>query len=53
MLWAHRYVGLRLGMPYTVLAAGFVLALILALASASPPAWRVLRLQLAEALAGR
>jgi putative ABC transport system permease protein len=45
--------GLRQGMPYGVLAIGLVLALVLALASASLPAWRVQRLQLAEALAGR
>jgi len=53
MLWAQRYVNLRLTMPYSVLAVGLVLAFALALASASPPAWRVLRLQVAEALAGR
>lgn len=53
MLWAQRFVGLRLSMPYAVLATGLVLAFILALVSASPPAWRVQRLQVAEALAGR
>jgi putative ABC transport system permease protein len=53
MLWVNRFVGLRLTMPYAVLAVGLLLALILALASASPPAWRVQRLQVAEALAGR
>ena len=53
MLWAQRYVGLRLGMPSTVLGVGLALAVVLALASAGLPAWRVLRLQVAEALAGR
>lgn len=53
MLWANRFVGLRLTMPDAVLATGLVLAFVLALASASPPAWRVRRLQVAEALAGR
>ena len=53
MLWVNRFTNLRLTMPYAVLAAGLVLAFVLALASASPPAWRVRRLQIAEALAGR
>jgi putative ABC transport system permease protein len=53
MLWVNRFVGLRLTMPYTVLALGLIIAVLLALASASPPAWRVQRLQVAEALAGR
>jgi len=53
MLWVNRFTNLRLAMPYAVLAAGLVVALVLALASASLPAWRVQRLQVAEALAGR
>jgi putative ABC transport system permease protein len=53
MLWVNRFVGLRLAMPSAIMAVGLMLALVLALASASPPAWRVLRLQVAEALAGR
>ncbi|MGH8142927.1 MAG: ABC transporter permease [Steroidobacteraceae bacterium] len=53
MLWVNRFLNIRVTMPYAVLAAGLVLALVLALASASPPAWRVLRLRVAEALAGR
>jgi putative ABC transport system permease protein len=53
MLWVNRFTNLRLTMPYAVLEAGLVLALVLALASSTPPAWRVLRLQVAEALAGR
>ncbi len=53
MLWANRFTNLRLSMPYAVLAVGLVLAFVLALASASPPAWRAQRLQVAEALAGR
>ena len=42
-----------IGMPGSVVLAGFVIALILALAGAILPAWRGLRLQVAEALAGR
>ncbi|HEX4049453.1 MAG TPA: FtsX-like permease family protein [Steroidobacteraceae bacterium] len=53
MPWANRFLGLRLTMPHAVMAVGLMLALVLALASASWPAWRVLRLQVAEALAGR
>jgi len=53
MLWVNRFILLRLNMPHAVLATGLVLAFVLALASASPPAWRALRLQVAEALAGR
>jgi len=53
MLWVNRFVGLRLTMPYAVLAVGLVLAFVLAVMSASPPAWRAQRLQVAEALAGR
>jgi putative ABC transport system permease protein len=53
MLWVNRYLGLRLTIPYAVLAVGLVLALILALVSATPPAWRAERLKIAEALAGR
>jgi putative ABC transport system permease protein len=53
MLWVNRFTGLRLTMPYVVLVVGLLLALLLALISASPPAWRALRLQVAEALAGR
>jgi len=40
-------------MPYTVLAAGIGLAVVLALISAALPAWRGMRLQVAEALAAR
>jgi putative ABC transport system permease protein len=53
MLWVNRFLGVRISMPSEVLAVGLVLALILALATAGPPAWRVRRLQLADALAGR
>jgi putative ABC transport system permease protein len=51
MLWVN--LGLRLTMPFAVLTVGLVLAVVLALISATPPAWRVQRLQVAEALAGR
>jgi putative ABC transport system permease protein len=40
-------------MPHTVLAAGMGFAVVLALISAALPAWRGMRLQVAEALAGR
>lgn len=53
MLWVNRFVGLRLSMPDSVLGVGLVLAFILALVSATPPARRALRLQVAQALAGR
>jgi putative ABC transport system permease protein len=53
MLLVNRFLGLRLTMPYAVVAVGLVLALALALVSASPPAWRAQRLRVAEALAGR
>jgi len=53
MLWVNRLLGVRVSMPYEVLWVGLVLALVLALASTSPPAWRVRRLQLVDALAGR
>ena len=48
-----RFINLGLTMPIGVLAGGLVLALALALATAALPAWRALRLQVAEALAGR
>jgi putative ABC transport system permease protein len=40
-------------MPHTVLAAGLGFAVVLALISAALPAWRGMRLQVADALAGR
>jgi putative ABC transport system permease protein len=42
-----------LPMPYTVAAAGLGIAVLLALVSAAPPAWRVRRLNVVDALAGR
>ena len=41
------------GMPASIVVAGFVCAVLLALASGAIPAWRGLRLQVAQALSGR
>lgn len=49
---ARNFIGLA-GVPLVVVAAGLVLALALALIGSSVPAWRGLRLQVADALAGR
>jgi putative ABC transport system permease protein len=40
-------------LPLTVVAAGLAIAVVLALASGLPPAWRAQRLVIVEALAGR
>jgi putative ABC transport system permease protein len=52
---AHRLnlMGGKLDIPASVLAAGAALAVFLALISAMLPAWRAMRLQVVEALAGR
>jgi putative ABC transport system permease protein len=42
-----------IAMPYTVVAVGAGLAVVLALISAAMPAWRGMRLQVVEALGGR
>jgi putative ABC transport system permease protein len=47
------FIGGKLDIPASVLAAGAALAVSLALISAMLPAWRAMRLQVAEALAGR
>jgi putative ABC transport system permease protein len=47
------FIGGKLDIPASVLAAGAALAALLALISALLPAWRAMRLQVAEALAGR
>jgi putative ABC transport system permease protein len=47
------FIGGKLDIPASVLAAGAALAVFLALISAMLPAWRAMRLQVAEALAGR
>jgi putative ABC transport system permease protein len=41
------------GLPLKVVAAGLAMAVVLALASGLPPAWRAQRLVIVEALAGR
>lgn len=46
-------IGGKLDIPASVLAVGVALALLLALLSALLPAWRAMRLQVTEALAGR
>jgi len=56
LLWLAETLGLmggRLNIPTSVLAAGATLAVLLALISAVLPAWRGMRLQVVEALAGR
>lgn len=50
---AKRFVQIDLVMPQSVMLAGAIMAIALALISAALPAWRGLRLQVAEALAGR
>jgi putative ABC transport system permease protein len=50
--WASTTLG-GVSMPGSVVLVGLGIALVLALISAAPPAWRVLRLQVAEALSGR
>ena len=49
---ARRFVGIT-SMPDVVIAAGLVFAFLLGLIGSSVPAWRGLRLQVADALAGR
>jgi putative ABC transport system permease protein len=49
---AKAYLG-GISMPYAVAAIGVGLAVVLALISAAIPAWRGMRLQVAEALGGR
>jgi putative ABC transport system permease protein len=49
---AKRFLG-GASMPHAVLAAGIGFAVVLALVSAALPAWRGMRLQVADALAGR
>jgi putative ABC transport system permease protein len=49
---ARDFIGIA-GVPLVVVAAGLVFALVLALIGSSVPAWRGLRLQVVDALAGR
>ena len=49
---ASQFIGIA-GMPVVVVIAGLGLAVLLALIGSSVPAWRGLRLQVADALAGR
>ena len=49
---ARQLIGIA-GMPRVVIVAGFGFAVLLGLIGASVPAWRGLRLQVADALAGR
>ncbi|HLF13112.1 MAG TPA: FtsX-like permease family protein [Gammaproteobacteria bacterium] len=49
---ARQFIGIA-GVPLVVVAAGLVFALMLALIGSSIPAWRGLKLQVADALAGR
>jgi putative ABC transport system permease protein len=49
----EKFLNLDITIPESVVLVGFVMAIVLALASALPPAWRGLRLQVAAALAGR
>ncbi len=49
----QKFLNLAITIPASVVLVGFILAVVLALASALPPAWRGLRLQVAAALAGR
>lgn len=49
---ASRQLG-AVSMPWSVALIGLGIALLLAVCSAAPPAWRCLRLQVAEALSGR
>ena len=49
---ARQFIGIA-GMPPVVAAAGMVFAVVLALIGSSVPAWRGLRLQVTDALAGR
>ena len=50
--FAKQFIGIA-GMPPVVAAAGTVFAVVLALIGSSVPAWRGLRLQVTDALAGR
>lgn len=50
---AKRFMQMELAMPTSVLMAGAIMAVLLALLSAALPAWRGLRLQVVDALAGR
>jgi putative ABC transport system permease protein len=49
---AKNFIGIA-GMPVVVAISGLIFALILALVGSSVPAWRGLKLQVVEALAGR
>jgi ABC-type lipoprotein release transport system permease subunit len=49
---AKQFIGIA-GMPPVVAAAGMLFAVVLALIGSSVPAWRGLRLQVTDALAGR
>jgi putative ABC transport system permease protein len=49
---ARQFIGIA-GLPPVVAAAGMVFAVVLALIGSSVPAWRGLRLQVTDALAGR
>jgi putative ABC transport system permease protein len=49
---ARQFIGIA-GVPLVVVAAGLVFAVMLALIGSSVPAWRGLRLQVTDALAGR
>jgi putative ABC transport system permease protein len=49
---ARQFIGIA-GVPAVVIAAGLAFALVLALIGSSVPAWRGLRLQVVDALAGR
>jgi putative ABC transport system permease protein len=49
---ARSFIGIA-GVPLIVVAAGMVFAIVLALIGSMVPAWRGLRLQVADALAGR
>jgi putative ABC transport system permease protein len=49
---ARSFIGIA-GVPPVVVAAGLALALALALIGSSVPAWRGLKLQVVDALAGR
>lgn len=52
--WLYRQIGIGgLPFPFTVAAMGLVIAAIVAVVSALPPVWRVQRLSVVAALAGR
>jgi putative ABC transport system permease protein len=50
--WASKSLG-AVSMPGSVVLGGLAIALALALLSAAPPAWQVMRLQVSEALSRR